>query len=393
MCSDAGPSGHPTLVAGAWESVRVLDELVDLHAGIDAATLGFLAGHAAAWADRGLGNPDLYARAITYTARPSKRLRPMLYALARQACVPSAPLVDPPMLAVASALEIAHSAILIHDDVIDGDPERSGVTAIHEAARGSSGQAHGTAVAVFTGDCLAALASLPILRSSMSARLKVELLAELQAQTVRTSEGQLVELHLLDRAPLESLSRESIERAYAAKTAPTCVELPLCLGAISSGMDARTIAALRGASDGVGVALQILNDLVRYERIIQGRCVRPIDARSVAFLLRVAWEAASPLGRADLQALFAGGASDPEQIARCLRDSTAPQELRDIVASLFTKARCHITAAVADTDLAGRLTNLIDFLAILYQPGSALWHGIGRYPRDAHPYPRGSADG
>lgn len=74
-------------------------------------------------------------------ARGAKRARPMLVFHAAQVCdvLPGPALVD-----VATAIELMHSASLIHDDVVDEGEERRGLPTVNHR--------YGNTVAVLTGD-------------------------------------------------------------------------------------------------------------------------------------------------------------------------------------------------------------------------------------------------
>lgn len=80
--------------------------------------------------------PAVYEAARSYLARPSKRLLGMTFLVAYHALSgPSAQHEPGHLLAVATALEIRHAGILLHDDIVDGDVVRGGQPTAHPGGR------------------------------------------------------------------------------------------------------------------------------------------------------------------------------------------------------------------------------------------------------------------
>ncbi len=179
-----------------------------------------------------------------------KRIRPLL------TCATAASLGMAPhrALAPACAVEFIHAYSLIHDDLpsMDDDDLRRGRPTVHVA--------FGEAIAILAGDALQALAfetvgsaeSLP-----MDARLAmVELLARAAGWHGMVG-GQAFDMAATGCA----LSIEALEAMHRAKTGAlltTAVEL----GAIAAQTDAATRAALREFGAAVGLAFQVVDDLL-----------------------------------------------------------------------------------------------------------------------------------
>ena len=91
-------------------------------------------------------------------------------------------------LAAAAAIELAHSAFLVHDDIQDGSDWRRGHPTLHRRV--------GLPLAVNAGDALAVL-SLEVLRADtgrLGRRLGLRILSEFSSAMWQTLEGQAVEL-------------------------------------------------------------------------------------------------------------------------------------------------------------------------------------------------------
>ncbi|HEU5484394.1 MAG TPA: polyprenyl synthetase family protein [Microlunatus sp.] len=130
------------------------------------------------------GSPTdyLYDLVRDYAARDGKGLRPGLLLVAADACGTSLRTALP----AAAALELLHTAFLIHDDVEDGSRLRRGRPTLHEL--------HGVALAVNAGDALANLATQPLMSSAFPRYRSREVLAELRMAIRQTTEGQALEL-------------------------------------------------------------------------------------------------------------------------------------------------------------------------------------------------------
>ncbi len=148
---------------------------------------------------------------------------------------------------VALAAELIHSATLLHDDVLDDAPERRG--------RPTSRMVWGNAVSVLSGDLLLVHA-LDVVHQLGDRRGEIlgTLLGALRAMV----DGEVVQLR--GRTTLD-LSEATYERVVQGKTAAlfawTCRA-----GALAAHGDARVADALGAYGAHVGVAFQIVDDLL-----------------------------------------------------------------------------------------------------------------------------------
>lgn len=148
---------------------------------------------------------------------------------------------------VAVAAELIHSATLLHDDVIDDSRERRG--------RETSRVVWGNGVSVLAGDLLLVHA-LEIVQplEGVGGRILVDLLGTLR----RMVEGEVVQLR--GRASLD-LSEITYERVVQGKTA-ALFAWACRSGARAAHGDERVAAALGAYGGHVGVAFQIVDDLI-----------------------------------------------------------------------------------------------------------------------------------
>ncbi|HEX2066619.1 MAG TPA: polyprenyl synthetase family protein [Candidatus Thermoplasmatota archaeon] len=175
-----------------------------------------------------------------------KRVRPLLLLTAFDACGGDA-LGSPARehaLDAAVALELVHTASLVHDDIMDEAPERRGRPSVYAA--------HGRDGAILVGDYLFTQAF------ALAASLPKQAMALTADACRRLCEGQLREQALLAAgAPDRDAYLAVIRDKTAALLAAGCA-----IGASMAGAREATVHALHRYGDAIGHAFQILDDLL-----------------------------------------------------------------------------------------------------------------------------------
>ncbi len=173
-----------------------------------------------------------------------KRLRPALVVASAEAAGAEAPAALQPAVAV----EMIHAFSLVHDDLpaMDDDDLRRGRPTVHVT--------FGEAAAILAGDALMSLAFDEILRAPRGA----ELARELARATTAMIAGQTDDT-LGAEAGVERLAL--LRRIHTNKTGAL---LRACcrMGAISADADAEALAALTRFGESIGLAYQIVDDLL-----------------------------------------------------------------------------------------------------------------------------------
>ena len=178
-----------------------------------------------------------------------KRVRPVLAIAAAEACGGSAC-----VLGAACALECLHTYSLIHDDLpaMDDDDLRRGKPTCHKA--------YGEAIAVLAGDALLTVAFQILAELDLSAETRISLITELSLSggTVEGMiGGQVADLEAEGREPDAS----RLEYIHRAKTA-ALIRASVRFGALCSGADARRLSALSEFGAKIGLAFQIVDDVL-----------------------------------------------------------------------------------------------------------------------------------
>jgi octaprenyl-diphosphate synthase len=174
-----------------------------------------------------------------------KRVRPALTILANYAVGGDGGNYS--SIRMATVMEFLHTATLVHDDVIDKAETRRN--------RPSINSEFGNQTAVLMGDWL----YMSAFETSLAER-SLPVLDILTAVTRKMTEGELLQLTLLGRT---DVSEEQYFDVIARKTAylfSACCEI----GALLGGADARTQNMLRDYGMNLGIAFQLVDDLLDF---------------------------------------------------------------------------------------------------------------------------------
>ena len=159
-----------------------------------------------------------------------------------------------------AALELLHSALLIHDDVIDRSPTRRGEAAWHLALPQMVGVADehlGASMAICAGN-LGYFWAQEMLTDLDAAPKATARLNRLVAFSVASAGVGVMQELLLTAA--SDASERDIDRVYTNKTALYSCSLPLLAGAILAGADQRLQDRLQNIGRDLGCLFQLIDD-------------------------------------------------------------------------------------------------------------------------------------
>lgn len=171
------------------------------------------------------------------------------------------------MLHTSMSIELIHLFLLIHDDIIDKDDKRHGITTLHNYysqkgkrfLRNSDPEHFGVSMAIIIGDTISALGSQVIFESGFTPELIVRALNKLQKIVSMTVIGQSEDIHIEKR---KQASVGEILKMYEYKTAKYTIEGPLHLGAILAGADDKLLKIFSAYAIPAGIAFQIQDDIL-----------------------------------------------------------------------------------------------------------------------------------
>lgn len=187
-------------------------------------------------------HPDLAAALDLLVAAGGKRIRPALTLLTGNMLGAD----HERLMTIAAAIELLHTATLVHDDLIDNALLRRGHPTLN--ARWSPG------ATVLTGDFLFAAAA------KLAAQVQSNTVMQLFAQTLTVIVNGEVTQMFASRC---DASRESYYQRIYAKTA-SLFETSVATAALISPVDTHTVEKLRQYGHEIGLAFQIVDDILDF---------------------------------------------------------------------------------------------------------------------------------
>ncbi len=170
---------------------------------------------------------------------------------------------------VGAAFELLHTALIVHDDVIDHDFVRRGAPNIAgsyrdraRAAGASEADAEhrGISAAVIAGDLALFNAYRLIDRSGVDDATRERLLEVMDDALFASAAGEMIDV---DFSWIPEVPRvDDILAMERLKTAVYSFECPLQAGAILAGADEQTVATLGEFGRDIGIAYQLVDDLL-----------------------------------------------------------------------------------------------------------------------------------
>lgn len=230
------------------DSPQSVDELQEIRARIDAGLERFLPSP-----DR---VPESLCRAMRYSLFPGgKRLRPLLTMAASRTLGGKESLAIP----AACAIEMIHSYSLVHDDLpaMDNDDLRRG--------RPTSHRKFGEALAILSGDALLSLAFQILARhpegeSNGPLRLRVLQLIADAASAEGIIAGQVMDMETEG----QPFTEQKLVEIHRHKTG-VLINASVVSGAMAAGADETALGHIRAYGEAIGLAFQIVDDLLDVE--------------------------------------------------------------------------------------------------------------------------------
>lgn len=152
---------------------------------------------------------------------------------------------------IAAAYEIFHTAILVHDDIIDKSIMRRDKPSLHQALGGNH---YGISQAISLGDYGFFLSYKIICETGFPGDSKIKALNLFSKVITDTTWGQMLDLE--DTDPLTVMKL---------KTACYTVSGPLQVGALLGGANEKKIRVLGDFGENLGIAFQIRDDILDSE--------------------------------------------------------------------------------------------------------------------------------
>lgn len=354
--AQTGPAGAAAAGAGTAEAPspsRFGTLLAAFRERFEARLCGWLAARRRAAEAELPEELELVDAVADLAAAGGKRLRPALIHFTHLACGGRA--VDA-AIELGLAVELLHTYLLVHDDVMDHAAVRRGRPAAHvrfaalhrERGWHGDGDDFGRSLAILAGD-LAHSWAVELFAGADAGARRGELDRTFAAMSSEVVGGQLLELRLAAR---RGGSADELLRALRLKSGRYSVERPIELGALLAGAPAAVRAALGRYGRALGEAFQLQDDVLglfgdseavgkpvggdlaegKYTFLVH-HALANLDADAAA-------RVRAALGRPDLAPEEAAAAVDS------IRDSGALERVREMIAERL-EAACAELAGVA----------------------------------------------
>ncbi|PKQ27209.1 MAG: geranylgeranyl pyrophosphate synthase [Actinobacteria bacterium HGW-Actinobacteria-4] len=273
---------------------------------------------------------------------------------------------------VAAAMEMLHTAMLVHDDILDhdevrrGKPNVAGIRRAELTAHEMTDQQiedHVMAAALLGGDLALSSAYDLISRAPLPAHHRLACL-DLITRAIRTTiAGELLDMYadLTDPGAANALLVSEL------KTATYSCVVPLLAGAQLAGADPTMVGHLEKIGTSVGLSFQLMDDDLGVfgDPAVTGKSVlSDLRAGKRTEMMRLAFHFADANARAVLEAgvgspdLDEAGAAVVREVLEC---SGARERARKVARQHMKSAR-RIALERVSAPLSGYLTELIDSL-------------------------------
>ncbi len=154
-------------------------------------------------------------------------------------------------------IEIAHSFLLIHDDIMDNDSLRRGEETLHIKYAKKHGSHFGISLAINMGDEGAFLAYRLLSTLDFPAERKVRAFDLLSRILMEVGIGQALDITFEAE---KHFSEEDVLTVHRYKTAEYTISGPLSIGAVLAGADENKLKVIKKFGIPIGIAFQIKDD-------------------------------------------------------------------------------------------------------------------------------------
>ncbi|MEU8828841.1 polyprenyl synthetase family protein [Streptomyces sp. NPDC048636] len=332
-----------------------------------------------------ISEPAVHTAAAAYLTRPSKRLLGMAFLHAAHTLGHQDTSLED-RIDIAAALEIRHGAILLHDDIVDGDTTRGGHPTAHRALKAPFGT-EAPSAALFAGNILAGLAPLPLLRSGIPAHLRIRLTDLFQDTTALVAAGQTEQLDLDRIRSAVEVTEADILRIHSGQFAPYLL-CSLQLAAALAGLEDTVINRIVRAGDTLCQGFQVQNDLAGYTELARILSLGDDTSEALTFantsdlarrrrtvLVRAALTKLSGTDHAQMADYLAGAETDLAAVCALVEQAGAAEYCASLISHLHAQSRDRITndsELPADVRTAVRTT--FEYMTDLYDPSSPVSH-------------------
>ena len=283
------------------------------------------------------GDPkQLYDAASHLIIHGGKRLRPYLVLKSCQMLGGK----QSDAISAASAVELIHNFTLVHDDIMDNDEMRHGVTTTHKK--------FDIPLAILAGDVLYSKAYNTISsKSKLSSNYTTQLVSKLSKACIEICEGQVDDIKFAEnkRIPTEKEYVKMIEK----KTA-VLFEVSCAMGAICAKRKQKDVKNLSAFGRNLGIGFQITDDLIGIigdSKITKKPVGNDIREGKKSLPIILAIKKARGQNRTKIMRVFGNSGASKQQInlaVNVIRSLGVEKEVRDIALKYAQRAEKSISS-------------------------------------------------
>ena len=299
------------------------------------------------------GDPkQLYDAASHLIIHGGKRLRPYLVLKSCQMLGGK----QSDAISAASAVEMIHNFTLVHDDIMDNDEMRHGVTTTHKK--------FDIPLAILAGDVLYSKAYNTISsKSKLSSNYTTQLVSKLSKACIEICEGQVNDIKFAEnkRIPTEKEYIKMIEK----KTA-VLFEVSCAMGAICAKRKQKDVKNLSVFGRNLGIAFQITDDLIGIigdSKITKKPVGNDIREGKKSLPIILAIKKARGQNRTKIMRVFGNSRASKQQInlaVNVIRSLGVEKEVRDVALKYAQRAEKSISSYTGSAK--NEMTGLLNFV-------------------------------
>ena len=299
------------------------------------------------------GDPkQLYDAASHLIIHGGKRLRPYLVLKSCQMLGGK----QSDAISAASAVEMIHNFTLVHDDIMDNDEMRHGVTTTHKK--------FDIPLAILAGDVLYSKAYNTISsKSKLSSNYTTQLVSKLSKACIEICEGQVNDIKFAEnkRIPTEKEYIKMIEK----KTA-VLFEVSCSMGAICAKRKQKDVKNLSVFGKNLGIAFQITDDLIGIigdSKITKKPVGNDIREGKKSLPIILAIKKAQGQNRTKIMRVFGNSRASKQQInlaVNVIRSLGVEKEVRDVALKYAQRAEKSISSYTGSAK--NEMTGLLNFV-------------------------------
>ncbi len=311
---------------------------------------------------------EMACRIKEFTLRGGKRIRPALIYYGYKCFAEHN---EDQVIYASMSIELLHSYLLIHDDIMDGDDLRRNHPTVHRlyedsdfAANYRSREAYGTAMAIIAGDIACGMAVEAIATAGFPADRQLRAIQKISEISVNVGHGQALDV----LSSCKSICAEE-DPILVNRLKTTCytIEGPLHLGGMLAGASEYELDAFQDYAIPLGQAFQIQDDILGLYGSAE-RLGKPIGSDlkegKKTLLIVKALEMADKEDAAIINNALGNPTQTGDQVEAvrtAVRRSGALDYSRDFAASLVEKAKAALPTELRPEG-RGFLLGIADYL-------------------------------